>query len=65
MLMSAVRRVDDAADQSTGEAKTQPAAAPSSAKVYLDPANMKVVDLRAELRKRGELMSGLWTLFIG
>ena len=51
--MSAVRRVDDAADQSTGEAKTQPAAAPSSAKVYLDPANMKVVDLRAELQKRG------------
>ena len=31
----------------------------SSAKVYLDPANMKVVDLRAELQKRGKLTSGL------
>ena len=31
----------------------------SSAKVYLYPANMKVVDLRAELQKRGKFTSGL------
>ena len=31
----------------------------SSAKVYLYPANMKVVDLWAELQKRGKLTSGL------
>ena len=44
MLMSAVPRVDDAADQSAG---------------LVDPAKMKVVDLRAALQKRGELTSGL------